>query len=684
MTRLAILALLLLAAFLRIAGLSDLPPGWRDDEIVETTLHARLVLDGERPLFFVQAEGHEPLYHYLSAGTIALLGEGLFQVRLLSAAFGLLGIAALHRLARRWFGGAVALIACAATALSFWSLMYSRVKIRHVSELVFLLLAFYFFREIEATRAPAPRRTAKRQGVGAAVLAGLCLALGLHTYYASRAAPAILAAFVVYLLLFHRRVFTAHWRGYALAFAVAAVLSAPMFYAERAIGGGAERLSVVGAPLKALQSGDARPVIANTLQTLGMFGVTGDPEALYNIPNRPVFDLIGAGLFLAGLLVALRRWRRPEYAFLLLWWFGGLAPAFVSTPAASLGHTITAQPAAYLFPAIAVAAIGERLGRTEKRFTAENAETAEGSNRHLRGLNGRNGSAAILALLLLLPLAARDLRDYFSVWPSTPEVRHLYRANLHEAAEWLRTHPGVQGDIAIATLNVDPRDPLAFALDLPRWGGTPRYFDPARALVFTGGLVSTTLVPGHTPVANYFAAHYEEDLVEAARADAPDGASAFVLYRPRRPDLTPIASGLSFEEPFTNGLMFLGLDAPVEATPGATLQIVTHWQASPIFIPPPLPQPSNPTQTPVGIKAFVHLLDSSGAWVSGADDFAVEPSSLLNGDVILQLHSLSVPADAAPGVYSLAVGLYNPHSGNRARLADGRDSLTVTEVRVTD
>src|SRR3972149_10260928 len=89
--------ILLLAFALRVVGLDTVPPGWRDDEVIETTVHAQLVLDGHYPLYFIQAEGHEPIYHYFSAGWIALVGHSLFSVRMVSVFFGLLPVDAPYR-----------------------------------------------------------------------------------------------------------------------------------------------------------------------------------------------------------------------------------------------------------------------------------------------------------------------------------------------------------------------------------------------------------------------------------------------------------------------------------------------------------------------------------------------------------------------------------------------------------
>ncbi|KPK03228.1 MAG: hypothetical protein AMJ56_19640, partial [Anaerolineae bacterium SG8_19] len=47
-------------------------------------------------------------------------------------------------------------------------------------------------------------------------------------------------------------------------------------------------------------------------------------------------------------------------AFLLIWWVVGISPAFISVPAASLGHTIVAQSAVYILVALPLLGL-ERL-----------------------------------------------------------------------------------------------------------------------------------------------------------------------------------------------------------------------------------------------------------------------------------------------------------------------------------
>ena len=103
----------------------------------------RRIADGWRPLFITEAEGHEPIYHYIHAGTILLFGDNLIGYKWLPLAFGLLTIALSYALAKKMFGARVALLTAALLAVSFWPIMYARFGVRHVGVLPWMLGAFY-------------------------------------------------------------------------------------------------------------------------------------------------------------------------------------------------------------------------------------------------------------------------------------------------------------------------------------------------------------------------------------------------------------------------------------------------------------------------------------------------------------------------------------------------------------
>ena len=702
-----IIAILLAAAWLRIYRLDEVPPGWRDDEVVETTVHAALAATGLH-LYFPQAEGHEPLYHYLSAGWIALVGRSLFSVRLLSALLGILSVAALYRLTRRLYGSPVALIASAALALSFWGLMYSRFKLRHVSEVFFMLLTLYLFLEL-ARDGRSPSRANSRP-YQLAALAGLALAAALYTYFAARVVPVILLAFVAYLWLFHRGLFHVRWRYFALAGLVAAALTLPLAIAIASAPGGEERLGVVGQPLLDLLAGDPRPALRGTLVTLGMFAFTGDPEYLYNIPGRPVLGWGGALLFLLGLVVCLRRWRDPRHAFLLLWLLGGLAPAFFSTPAASLGHTIAAQPVVFLMPAVGIAAISGailRLGQPPSRSASlrgpwsspqppspaplrsgghgpprqggEGGEVGRDAaprlppslaGRGARGVGplppslagrGVRGVGCLAALLYLATLAARDLPDYFLRWPALLEVRYLYRADLHAAAPALRTLPP-GSDLAFTSRTLHPADALALALETPGLDLRPRVFSPERAWLFP-----------------------ERDLPVLHRASAEPAAFGTSLHGELAAlGLTRLTSQAQPEVPlaadFANGWRCTGYTLTHFTGETPSLHLLTYWLIGESFT-PPAPRPVEVLSgTPLPLKFFVHILQPNGPVLTGEDRLDVDPATLQPGDTFLQLFILPLPDGLTPAAYPLQVGLYDPATGARVPLTTGEDALRLTTL----
>ena len=198
---------------LRVWRLEQTPPGFRDDELINTQILSQKVLDGDWAVYYSDASGHEALYHVLNAITIKLVGRNAFGLRLTSVYLGLLTVPLLYQVGRRLFNRRIGWIAASALSVSFWGLMYSRTAIRHVSLPFFALLAFYFFWSYLQ-----PARHLARPTMRAALLSGICLGLSFYVYFAARGLPLLLVAFLVYLAAVNRQLISERWLGLVLLF----------------------------------------------------------------------------------------------------------------------------------------------------------------------------------------------------------------------------------------------------------------------------------------------------------------------------------------------------------------------------------------------------------------------------------------------------------------------------------
>src|SRR5512136_1027529 len=102
-------ALLLVATFLRLAAWQSAPPGLRYDEMT-VAFEADEIRAGARPIY-MDGSAEEPLYHYLYAAAQDFVAPHLFTLRWLSAALSLSGVAAVYALGRRMFNPRVGILA---------------------------------------------------------------------------------------------------------------------------------------------------------------------------------------------------------------------------------------------------------------------------------------------------------------------------------------------------------------------------------------------------------------------------------------------------------------------------------------------------------------------------------------------------------------------------------------------
>jgi 4-amino-4-deoxy-L-arabinose transferase-like glycosyltransferase len=633
---------LLLAWGLRVGALDEVPPGWRDDELINIHALSGEVLRGSFPLYFTGASGHEPLYHYLHAGLHWMLGTNVLSGRLLSAACGTVTIALTFVLTRRLFGEVAGLISASFLVTSFWLLMYSRFGLRHIS-LPPLALAVVWLLWTST------RRRDHGTGVTTGPLSrfamlGLVVGVSLYTYPAARLLPALVVAFGMYLALFHRQQFLEQWRGFVLALATIAVVAIPLAVAIARTSGVDARVVELATPVHAALAGNLRPMLEGVWTTLGMFWATGDPEWLYNIPGRPVYNIPGALAFGVGVLLCLRRWRQPRSVMLLLWLGLGLVPAFLSVPPASLSHTILSLPVAYMLPAIALAEVA-RVAAARRWM----------------------GFAVLgVVALVVLSNAVRDIRDYFVVWPQRGIVRFLYRADYRDVARYLNAHPEIT-DVAVSSYLMGPWDRIALDVDIAREDVAVRIFNPERALVYPCGRSPHVMLPASVRADERVRAMLTRD----ARPTENEG-GPFLVFAGEKgwPGAMPGSLLPSGPVSFENGLALLGYAWQTEkpaAEGEATL--LTYWEVAKSLRLPPMPVVANPPPPGVysgpRVAVFAHVVADGGAPLATDDGLWVDPLTLQEGDRFVQIHHFVLLSDEAPGRYTLELGMYDPMTDAR-------------------
>jgi len=646
-------AVLLLAALVRFPALDRVPPGWRDDELIEIGMDTRIE-QGWRPLYIREAEGHEPLYHYFHAGTLALFGHNTYGYRWLPAAFGTLSTALLVALAWRLFGFNIAALTGALYGVGLWPVLYSRFGVRHIGVMPFILLALYALAQISNAKNQISKwkLALLRFDIGYlkfSLLAGTAIGLGLYVYYAAWVMPAVVVALAAYLLVFDRQRFRQAWPGLALALVVAGVIFWPLGW-ELAHGPRVTRIEVTGAPLRALFNGDPLPVIQTTLGTLGMFTFAGDPEWLYNLSGLPVFDWITGALFYLGLVICLLRLRDARYGFVLVWLALGLAPAFISIPPASFSHTIAAQGAVYLMPAIGMVELSNiqyPISIFKRRIP------------HLKLDIGY-----WVFIVFVAWTAFYTVRFYFGQWPNEWWTRFLYHADTHDLARWLDAQ-SEGGDIAISTASNELElEPRALLFDLKRRDVTPRFFDPEWALVFPQGGGQRIALTSYPPMNPLLESAFQSTLI-AERYNPAAQQLVFRVYRDTAArGSRRVAPG---DAPRVGSLTLVSHTVAVAPPPGGEGILLTTWRVD-----GPLSDP---------LKLFVHLLNANGQVIGNGDRLDVLTSSLRSGDVSIQINRLPRPADATCAPCRIELGLYNPVTNERLPASTGDHIVLPVEVR---
>ncbi len=644
-TLILFIAILLIALALRLFRLTEIPPGLTHDE-ANHGREAVELLDGVLRYYFPLNYGSEPIYSYTVAASMFLFGENLFALRLVNVLFGMAAIAVTAVWARQAFDKTTALIGAGLLAVSFWPLASSRQALRAGMLPFFMALAVWFFWQItcapcaeESSGTGRPIAPDRRRTVFLVLGFSLSLVAAFHIYLAARVSWLLFPLFLGYLALLYRNDFRRSWRPVLAGLMLSGLLLLPMFvylsnnpYAQT-------RLSMLSGSLAQIAALDLGPILGNSGEAFRAFFWPGygDQFLAYNIPGRPVFDVVTAVFFFVGLLVALWRWRQPAYAFLLLWFVTGIIPSLVTGATANTTRNLAALPAVYLLPAAGFVAAG--------RITADRL--------HL----SRRALLTLGAAAWLLFVAVVTVQDYFGRWGESAEVRGAYQHTLVEELAYLQAQDIAGEPLVISTVYPGPAHDYSIARLLAgEKSAGYRWIDARGALLLPQSEAAYLVIPASTRPHAAFAAYFSR--LDTVSLRAGDLDPHFTLYELKL-DKLPVGQPLA---DFGSAVQLVDVRwLKDQAQAGETAELLATWQVTD----PQKIGPDHPPAFQPETVFFTHLLDEAGSIVSQRDALDAPSWSWQAGDTILQIHRLHLPDDLEQGAYQPVMGIYDPRTGER-------------------
>lgn len=468
---LIILALLLLGAGLRLATWGEVPPGLYHDEAFNGLDALRVLEGGYFPLYFAANNGREPLFLYLIAASVGVLGRSPLAVRLPAFFVGFLTLAATYDLARVLFNRRVARWTLAVLAVTLWHIHLSRMGFRAV-----LLPLFTALFLAQAARGVKTGRA--RNWLAAGALYG-----GLwYTYMAARFTPIALGAVLLLALLTQRRAALRHWRGALLFCAAALLVLLPLgVYTLQHPEIVLARTGQVTIFSPEINGGDFWGTLArHTWNTAAMFFIRGDRIWRHNLAWRPVWDpalglafVIGLGVALGGVFsTAAQRRREAEeqrsrgaeeiggwgdgergresngktrpssfsFTLILLWTAVMMLPTLLAEDAPHFLRGVGVLPTAALFPALGLAWIECRVMSYELRVASASSRITHHVSR-ITQYAVRSTPVLLLCIGLFF-----TTHDYFSTYAHAPLAYHWLEGGAVELAGALNTARGVGWD----------------------------------------------------------------------------------------------------------------------------------------------------------------------------------------------------------------------------------------------
>jgi 4-amino-4-deoxy-L-arabinose transferase-like glycosyltransferase len=621
---LPIVAITLLALFLRLYRLQSVPPGINGDELFNAIDALRLGW-GKWQIYFEGNNGREALFLYLMAIPLNLFGHQLWALRLPAVLLGVGSVFTAYGIGRQQFNRRVGLIAALLLAVSLWPMMQARWGLRAVSLTFLTGLTVYLY----------GRAFQNKTKLTGWLLAGLVFGLTQYTYLPARIFPIILLGWFAWLALTNWRKIRTSWRQMLFSFLIALLVFAPYaVYMVRNPEKVNQRIGALDEPLDALRDGDLTVLTDSVSTAVRIFSIEGDPAGRYHTSTRPLFDPITTIFLFIGLITtgigAFRRGKPDHRAInvLLLLWMG-----IMVLPGAVAGlDTASLRSAGAVVPAYLITALGiERvyIWLLEKRPNFQ--------------LQLRYGLVGLLIGGGLLTFIT-TWHTYFDVWVHDPEVRAAYQVELAEVGRYLNQNPPPDNTRVYIGYNfVTDSAPQTFTY----YSDQPvTWFDNAASLAWDEDGPAWYFITNSKPLAPETLGQLS-DLAGPETISFSNGDPAFTIYRTAG-EIVDSQPRNTAEIAFINGPKLLGFDIPETIFRGETIPVLLHFEI------PASQQPLTNELT----NAQVFLEDAAGnLWGQAERLLGYPQASWQAEDQFIQVVHLEIPQGLPPGPIYLRFGL---------------------------
>ncbi len=677
----ALLAIVILAAFLRFWNLGAFPPGLQHDEayngldalallnrevfpifhegweLYANEVHSDApIFETTVPLFFEGNYGREPLNVYLTAVSINLFGATPFAVRLPAALFGIIAVIAVYlaasallvsptkhgdvglRESKDILKGILPLIAAFIVAVNYSAVTYSRYGVRVISFVAISSFTVYCFwrgvRKVETLRLSEkgnkPTSNGNSLGIFAPkwfIVAGILMGLGFYAYAAARFLPLLFVAYGIYWFIRDRRAFRRQWANLLVMFIATLLVILPLIiYLFRHPYFLIYRSRVIanrgtgtfpGEPWKTWSLNVGRVL-------LGLFW-RGDQSILRNNPGRTLLDPIQLLFVLIGLAeIVLQRFRRRD-VFLILWFGVMLIPSILSGDAPHFGRLIGIIPPIAIIMAKGVGWIGQILIERIKDTRYDYPQL-------------------IMASLMLLLIISGGLTvfDYFWRYANISELESEFDYPDWELGQYVAQLPEESTVYLVPTQEEMATVYFAMSGDKERLRS---FYSPAESL----------LPYGHVGVPAYYVIrpdfeesllHITEQLKNVQLVESIP--SFFALSRPA----SSIIDDASASDTFTWGGAITLNDWMFEEQ-GDELVVTLNWQSN--------------VEMSRSYTAYVHLLAEDGSLVSQLDRLpdGYPTTDWRPGEFVRDEYRLKIPTDLSAEKYFVQTGFYYLPTGER-------------------